>query len=207
MVRLTVGAGAPAGFVLRRECRHSNNCLRAYEVRGVCVHSGSFAEEDVLKNLSLAKCVAQRLQVSHQAQGRLTVELGRSGLVCVGVGSHEGIPPLLVVYDEGVGGNSVYADACLGDLLPFLSTNWRGLFPVVGATVTIRTKDDCWDRAVVTWAHQTNLVRGFDLVPIKWFGCAARTEEAFAGAFGIQARRAQHIMFRMRAMNLGSMGT
>lgn len=171
------------------------------------MRSGTFAGEDDLKNLSLTKCVAQRLQVSHQAQGRLTVELGKSGLVCVGVGSHEGIPPLLLVYDEGVGGNSVYAEACLKDLLPFLSTNWRGLFPVVGATVTIRTKDDFWDRALVMWSHQTNLVRGFDLLPIRWCDCRARTEEAFAGAFGVQARRAQHILFRMRAMNLGSMGT
>jgi hypothetical protein len=170
------------------------------------VRSESVVGEEFLKNLSLAKCVAQRLQVSHLEQGGLSVTLGHNGLVCVGVGSYEGIPPLLLIYDEGIGGKSAHAETCLKELLPFLSTNWMGLFPVVGSTVVIRTRDGLWDRAMMMWS-QNHLVRGFELLPVRWFDCVSRSEEAFAETFGVQARRAQHILFRMRALKLGSLGT
>ena len=162
--------------------------------------------EGAVKSLSLAKCVAQRLRVSEMSEGRLSVQLGSDGMVCLGIGSHEGMPPVLVLYDEIARAGSIPVEMTLKELLPFLSSAWLGLFEVSKSTVVVRTREGYWDLAFVSWSHEQR-VRGFSLVPITWIECKCRSEEAFAKAFGDQARRAHHIMFRMRAAKLGAIGT
>ena len=159
-----------------------------------------------VKSLSLAKCVGQRLRVCHMSEGRLSVHLGSEGMVCLGIGSHEGMPPILVLYDEGVSPSCIRVEMTLKELLPFFASAWLGLFEVPASNVVVRTRDGYWDLAFVSWSHDGR-VRSFSLVPMKWIECRSRSEEAFAKAFGDQARRAHHIMFRMRAAKLGSIGT
>ncbi len=159
-----------------------------------------------LRNISFEGCVAQRLKVVHVEMGRLSVEMGGSGYICVGIGPYEGVPPLLVVYDEGRGGGSMPVLMCLQELLPLLASAWRGLFPVMGANVVIRSGDGKWDVAFIKWSQQA-LIRRVDAAPLRWAGEKARSEGAFVRAFGIQAARTMHMLFRMRVSNSGSLST
>ena len=102
-----------------------------------------------MTDLSFEGCIAQRLRIVHVDLGRISVEMGASGLICIGIGSIHELPPLVVVYDEGRHGNEVTLLSCLGDLLPLLTSAWRGLFPVMSANVVTRGSDAKWDVAFV----------------------------------------------------------
>lgn len=159
-----------------------------------------------MTGLSFEGCLAQRLRVTHASMGRLSVEMGANGLICAGVGQWQGIPPLMVIYDESTEGASIPVGRCVQELLPLLASSWRGLFPVLAATVVLRSADAQWDVAFVKWSQQ-GMVRRVDVAPIRWMECVARSEAAFVRGFGIQATRAMHMLFKMRASTLGSLST
>ncbi len=159
-----------------------------------------------MRVVSFEGCVAQRLRVVHVEMGRMSVEMGANGYICAGVGAYEGVPPLLVVYDEGRGVGSIPVLMCLQDLLPLLCSVWRGLFPVMASNVVVRSGDGEWDVAFVKWSQQA-LVRRVDAAPLRWTDEKARSEEAFVKAFGIQATRTMHMLFKMRLSNSGGLST
>lgn len=156
--------------------------------------------------VSFEGCVGQRLKVVHVEMGRLSVEMGGNGYICAGIGAYRGVPPLLVVYDEGRGGGSMPAMMCLQDLLPLLTSVWSGLFPVMSANVVVRNGDGKWDVAFLKWSPQA-LIRRVDAAPLRWAGEKARSEEAFIRAFGVQAARTMHMLFKMRVTDVGNLST
>lgn len=156
--------------------------------------------------LTFEGCLAQRLKVVHVDLGRISVEMGASGLICIGIGSVHELPPLIVVYDEGCNGEEVPLLSCLRDLLPLLASAWRGMFPVMSANVVTRDAAEKWDVAFVKWSQQA-LVRRLDAAPVRWAGEESRSEDAFVRAFGIQATRALHMLFKMRNSSAGRMAT
>ena len=146
--------------------------------------------------LPIANCVAQRLRVNHASSGRLVVELGGAGTVCIGIGRAHDFDPVLVVGDEGLGPNAC-PETLLPELATFLAAAWRASFVVQAATVVLRSASDSWDVAFVTWSRD-GWAKRVDMAPLRFPGSVPRSEAAFLAAFGPQATRALQVLFRMR---------
>lgn len=122
------------------------------------------------------------LRVTSAASQR--VEPDQPGIRCFGFPAEDGGPPLVVVWDEDLGGAS--ATNSIGTILRYLAETWMNDLPVDEALVVERDSSGDFDHASPIWAGRGAPV--VDWKPLRWPGVEPRSREAFIGMFGDRAR-------------------
>jgi hypothetical protein len=145
----------------------------------------------------------QRLKLRSAASG--VIEVGSPGILCVGVVSEDGTPPLLLIVDEGAANKGTSATNACERVLAYLDESWRGTFPVREANVVEYDSDGSFDHVQIQWGGHGDPQVGWK--PLRWAGVEPRTKGAFFGMFGAQARRAVMALGSLAPAGLSSEAT
>lgn len=130
-------------------------------------------------------CLFERLCVK-SAASRMVLP-GLPGILCVGAGAVQGLPPLLLVEDEQMNNRGASATNAMETILEHLQRLWEGQLDVSQANIVERDSIGNYDLARPVWAQ--GQVLSVNWAPLRWQGCAPSSLAAFEGAFGLQAQR------------------
>ena len=119
------------------------------------------------------------------------IDLGLTGILCFGFPAADGLPALVVVWDEDAN-DGASATNCIETVLRYLAHEWEGQVDVREALVVERDSAGDFDHATPDWVGGAGAVlRRIPLVswqPVKWTGLEPRSREAFLAMFGHRAK-------------------
>ena len=136
-----------------------------------------------------------RVNVKSVATGIL--RLGEPGIICVGVPAVQDFPGLILIHDERELNDGASATNGCDRVLSYIDKHWAGAMAVREANVVECDSDGMYDHLHVTWGKSWRPEVGW--TPARWAGEVPRTEGAFRGLFGVQARRALQALAEFQA--------
>lgn len=129
-----------------------------------------------------------RLHVRHV---RAQPEIDRPGILLVGLPSKDGMPALVLIWDEGAANHGTSATNCMPHLLSWIAENWSD-FGVQSAIVVERDSMEAFNHVYVNWiVEPPGNPKHHPLVtftPMRWPGTEPCSSAAMFSVLGVRGQ-------------------